>query len=47
MLVYVCVSPGVSEGSGSEMRFIGHVEISEEASLDDLKTQVGNHYSQH
>lgn len=31
----------VSEGSGSEMRFIGHVEISEEASLDDLKTQVG------
>uniref|UniRef100_A0A8C2BMJ2 Ubiquitin carboxyl-terminal hydrolase n=1 Tax=Cyprinus carpio TaxID=7962 RepID=A0A8C2BMJ2_CYPCA len=27
-------------GSGSEMRFIGHVEISEEASLDDLKTQM-------
>uniref|UniRef100_A0A8C1JVC2 Ubiquitin specific peptidase 40 n=1 Tax=Cyprinus carpio TaxID=7962 RepID=A0A8C1JVC2_CYPCA len=29
-----------TEGSGSEMRFIGHVEISEEASLDDLKTQM-------
>ncbi|XP_016122455.1 ubiquitin carboxyl-terminal hydrolase 40 [Sinocyclocheilus grahami] len=30
----------ITEGSGSEMRFIGHVEISEEASLDDLKTQM-------
>uniref|UniRef100_A0A9J7ZMI7 Ubiquitin specific peptidase 40 n=1 Tax=Cyprinus carpio carpio TaxID=630221 RepID=A0A9J7ZMI7_CYPCA len=30
----------ISYGSGSEMRFIGHVEISEEASLDDLKTQM-------
>lgn len=39
MIVYVCL--GVSEGSGAEMRFIGHVEISEEASLDDLKIQVG------
>uniref|UniRef100_A0A671T6Y0 Ubiquitin carboxyl-terminal hydrolase 40-like n=1 Tax=Sinocyclocheilus anshuiensis TaxID=1608454 RepID=A0A671T6Y0_9TELE len=29
-----------TEWSGSEMRFIGHVEISEEASLDDLKTQM-------
>ncbi|CAM4621152.1 unnamed protein product [Leuciscus chuanchicus] len=29
-----------TEWSGSEMRFIGYVEISEEASLDDLKTQV-------
>uniref|UniRef100_A0A673H1M7 USP domain-containing protein n=1 Tax=Sinocyclocheilus rhinocerous TaxID=307959 RepID=A0A673H1M7_9TELE len=29
-----------TEGSGSEMRFIGHVEISEEASLEDLKTQM-------
>uniref|UniRef100_A0A673H2I6 USP domain-containing protein n=1 Tax=Sinocyclocheilus rhinocerous TaxID=307959 RepID=A0A673H2I6_9TELE len=28
------------QGSGSEMRFIGHVEISEEASLEDLKTQM-------
>uniref|UniRef100_A0A8C2BL82 Ubiquitin carboxyl-terminal hydrolase n=1 Tax=Cyprinus carpio TaxID=7962 RepID=A0A8C2BL82_CYPCA len=36
----LCVCVCVSEGSGSEMRFIGHVEISEEASLDDLKTQV-------
>ncbi|XP_048056384.1 LOW QUALITY PROTEIN: ubiquitin carboxyl-terminal hydrolase 40 [Megalobrama amblycephala] len=29
-----------TEWSGSEMKFIGYVEISEEASLDDLKTQV-------
>ncbi|XP_051987038.1 ubiquitin carboxyl-terminal hydrolase 40 [Xyrauchen texanus] len=29
-----------TECPGSEMRFVGHVEISEEASLDDLKTQV-------
>ncbi|XP_067315155.1 ubiquitin carboxyl-terminal hydrolase 40 [Pseudorasbora parva] len=29
-----------TEWSGSEKRFIGYVEISEEASLDDLKTQV-------
>uniref|UniRef100_A0A8C2K4R4 Ubiquitin carboxyl-terminal hydrolase n=1 Tax=Cyprinus carpio TaxID=7962 RepID=A0A8C2K4R4_CYPCA len=36
----LCVCVCVSEGSGSEMRFIGHVEISEEASLDDLKTQM-------
>lgn len=29
-----------TECSGSEMRFMGYVEISEEASLDDFKTQV-------
>ncbi|KAA0713389.1 Ubiquitin carboxyl-terminal hydrolase 40 [Triplophysa tibetana] len=29
-----------TECSGSEMRFVGYVEISEEASLDDFKTQV-------
>jgi len=39
LLMFMC--PGVPEWSGSEMRFIGYVEISEEASLDDLKTQVG------
>jgi len=39
LLMLMC--PGVPEWSGSEMRFIGYVEISEEASLDDLKTQVG------
>lgn len=37
----LCVCPGVAEWSGSEMKFIGYVEISDEASLDDLKTQVG------
>ncbi|KAI1899265.1 hypothetical protein AGOR_G00060030 [Albula goreensis] len=33
---------GVSaaDGSGADMCFVGHVEISGEASLDDLKTQV-------
>lgn len=29
-----------TEWSGLEMRFVGYVEISDEASLDDLKTQV-------
>lgn len=29
-----------TESSGSEMRFVGYAEISDEASLDDLKTQV-------
>lgn len=39
----VCVCSGVSESSGTEMRFVGYVEISDEASLDDLKTQVSTH----
>lgn len=45
VMFLLCVFSGVSECSGSEMRFVGYVEISDEASLDDLKTQVGQ-YSQ-